>query len=422
MQNNEKTFEDIFKEAFEKAELSPSDRVWKNIERELARKPRLLSMPFLKKLGVAAVIALFVLSASYLVYHFPTTETTQQVVNQPFKSSTFSEAPSPTSSKNQSHTADNQTDFKTNHSKTGKSVASHSSPNSSEPIGLGSNFIIISGSKQSTSNHNKKLETPITLLPLPPLQPLPLALANKHILQPIVTQSARENNQEAPLTFIERPRAWIGVLMTGSKFNPGFSHVTTLQPTPLMKGQYAQASVIHNDLTDSLLNVRSISAQLEGGYFLGRKVALRSGLIFTSNAYQINSSAELYLPQFLQGMTTKPNNIQVRSQLLSVPLQMTYVAGSKWGYRFSAGLLGDFTLAHHISSIGIEGLEYDFGTYKPFNLSATAGIGIFYYLTPQLGIYLEGNYRRGLTSVYQTPHLRSHPEWLGLSSGLLYKF
>lgn len=426
MKSNGKEFEDIFRDAFENAELIPSDKVWERIEKEVAKKPRLIIMPRLKQIGIAAAIALFALSTSYFVYQSYFTPKTTVAIENTTTQPSVTTTPSAAVPQPQDHAAVNDAPQPALANSDKSAVTSNIKVTGE----ANRNAAVIAGAarRQATVLPLTDLQgaksSAIAFLPLAELQMLPVSGYSFHAKTPEKAAVAALSAENVPT---EQPaaasrRGWVGLVVSRNSFNPGFSRVSNMQPTPFIVGQYAEASVIHNDLTDSLFNKNSVSLQIDGGYFIGRKWAIRSGLAFVRNSYSINSSAELILPPFLQGSAAKANSIEVNMQMLSVPLQLAYVSESKFGYQISAGIAGDLTLSHNINSGRVEGVEYTFGNYKPFNISGLAGVGLFYNITPHVGIHVDANYRRSLTSVYQSPHLRANPQWISFGGGLLYKF
>lgn len=426
MKGTDKKFEDLFREAFENAELTPSSEVWKRIERELAKKPRVIAMPILKQIAVAAAVILFTLGTSYFAYRSflkPSNPVTIESTVTPPSAGTNP----------RSETADKQLRQSPSVEEIRENVADKSDVRSHSVVSVRQ---ADKGFLAGTARPNpKKRNLPFVgngeqseFILLPALSFLELPVVKDYFRgiqapEKATLVSVSSSEEELPeKSSVATRRGWAGLVVSGNSFNPGFSRVSNMQPTPFIVGQYAEASVIHNDLTDSLFNKNSVSLQIDGGYFIGRKWAIRSGLAFVRNSYSINSSAELILPPFLQGSAAKANSIEVNMQMLSVPLQLAYVSEGKFGYQISAGIAGDLTLSHNISSRRVEGVEYTFGNYKPFNISGLAGVGLFYNITPHVGIHLDANYRRSLNSVYQSPHLRANPQWISLGGGLLYKF
>ncbi len=430
MKSTGKEFEDIFRDAFENAELMPSDKVWERIEKEVAKKPRLIVMTRLKQIGIAAAIALFALSTSYFVYQsYFTPKTTVAIENMTTQPSVTT-TPSAAVPQLQDHIAANDAPQTTLTNPDGAAVQPPVANSNVKVTGEANKRIaVIAGAarRQATAiplaDTEDAKSSAIAFLPLAELQMLPVSGYSFHAKTPEKAAVAVPPAEDVPT---EKPaasrRGWVGLMISKNSFNPGFSQVSNMQPTPFIVGQYAEASVIYNDLTDSLFNKNSVSLQIDGGYFIGRKWSIRSGLAFTRNSYSINSSAELILPPFLQGSAAKANSIEVNMQTLSVPLQLAYVSEGKFGYQISAGIAGDFTSSHNINSRRVEGIEYTFGNYKPFNISGLAGVGLFYNITPHVGIHVDANYRRSLTSIYQSPHLQANPQWISLGGGLLYKF
>ncbi|WP_448518441.1 outer membrane beta-barrel protein [Rhodoflexus sp.] len=432
MKSNERKFEDIFRDAFENAELAPSAEVWKRIEREVAKKPRLMTMPRLKQIGIAAAIALFALSTSYFGYRYFNAAKPVAIENTTTQPAVIT-TPNTATIQSQDNAASNnapQTAL-TNPTDVGGQLPAVTQ-GSGTTGGTNKRVEIISGAARrniaalppADMQNGKTDANSIAFLPSSALQMLPVEeyslsgkAPEKVAFVPLLS------TEDLPIAKSEESRrGWIGLMVARNEFNPGFSRVSNVQPTPFITGQYAEASIIHNDLTDSLFNKNSVSLQIDGGYFIGRKLAIRSGLAFMRNSYSVNTSAELILPPFLQGSAAKANSIEVHTQMLSVPLQLAYVSQGKFGYQFSAGIAGDITLGHTIHSRRVEGVEYTFGNYKAFNISGLAGVGLFYNFTPHLGIQLDANYRRSLNSVYQTPHLQANPQWISFGGGLLYKF
>ncbi|MCS7019463.1 MAG: outer membrane beta-barrel protein [Cytophagales bacterium] len=430
MKSNGKEWEDIFREAFENAELMPSEKVWERIEREVTKKPHVVVLPKLKQLGIAAAIMLFALSTSYVVYRSffnnpPSVAIEKTVTNPPVTLQPESEKAGMQPQADPAFTPNPQTSSQPAGNGTRPPVHSIAVTDSKSPKGF------VAGASQQNREQQpfphvqlaENSHTSVAFLPLTKLQPLHTEAPIQHSQIKILPLTVPAHEELAkPEELAASRRGWIGLIVAHNRFSPGFSQVSNAQPTPFIRGQYADASVVYNDLTDSLFNKSSVSLQIDGSYFVSRKWAIRSGLTLMRNAYSINSSAELILPPFLQGSAAKANSIDVNMQMLSLPLQIAYVSEGKFGYQISAGIASDFTLSHHINSSQVEGVQYSFGDYKRFNISGLAGIGIFYNLTPQVGIHLDATYRRSLTSVYQTPHLRANPQWISLGGGLLYKF
>ena len=435
MKSNERKFEDIFRDAFENAELMPSAKVWERIEREVAKKPRVIIMPRLKQIGIAAVIALFALSTSYFFgyryFNASNPVAIRNATTQPVVTTTPNTAITQPQGDDQKQAIQNtpQTALTNPNDLIVQSPVAASknlmagSANRRTEIIAGSARRNIAASPLVDTQNGKTDANNIATLPLAELQLLPVETHSLNKAPEKVAFVPLLSAEDLPMAKFEASRrGWIGLMIAHNQFSPGFSRVSNAQPTPFIVGQYAEASVFHNDLTDSLFNKNSASLQIDGGYFISRKLAIRSGLAFMRNSYSVNTSAELILPPFLQGSAAKPNSIEINTQMLSVPLQLAYVSQGKFGYLFSAGIAGDFNLSHIINSTRVEGIQYDLGNYKPLNISGLAGIGVSYNFTPHVGIHIDVNYRRSLTSVYQTPHLQAHPQWISLGGGLLYKF
>lgn len=433
MKSNGKEFEDIFRDAFEHAELVPSAKVWERIEQEVAKKPRFIVMPMLKQIGIAAAVALFALSTSYLAYQSffttnppiaidntttqPAVTTTPNAVNpQPQNNAAVNDAP-PT-------VLVNPADANRQPPATTSGIAAVTGSKKRSELIAGASRQNIAVLPLVDAQSHKADKHTIAFLPLSNLQLLPVEddsfsgkSPEKVAFVPLLSPEDLVSDKSTASR-----RGWVGLMVANNSFTPGFSDVSRVQPTPFIVGQYAEASVIHNDLTDSLFSNRSVSLQIDGGYFIGRRLAIRSGLAFMRNSYSVNTSAELVLPPFLQGSAAKANSVEVNTQLISVPLQLAYVSEGKFGYQLAAGIAGDLTLSHSINSRRVEGVEYTFGDYKAFNISGLAGVGLFYNFTPHVGIHIDANYRRSLTSVYQSPHLQANPQWISFGGGLLYKF
>jgi hypothetical protein len=430
MKSNGKEFEDIFRDAFENAELMPSAKVWEKIEKEVAKKPRFIVMPMLKQIGIAAAVVLFALSTSYFAYQsFFTTSTPVAIENtttQPVVTIPNKVAPQP-----QNNAAVNDAPQTVNAADANGQPPAAVSGITAVTSGKKRSDLIAGASRRNESilpladiQNNKADKNTVAFLPLADLQILPVEKYSFNGKSPekVAFVPLVSTEDFAPDKSVNARRGWVGLMVAHNELNPGFSRVSNIQPTPFIVGQYAEASIIHNDLTDSLFNKRSVSLQIDGGYFIGRKLSIRSGLTFMRNSYNVNSSAELILPPFLQGSAAKANDIEINTQLISIPLQLAYISEGKFGYQFSVGIAGDLTLRHSINSRRVEGIEYTFGNYKPFNISGLAGVGLFYNVTPHVGIHIDANYRRSLTSVYQTPHLQANPQWISFGGGLLYKF
>jgi hypothetical protein len=248
------------------------------------------------------------------------------------------------------------------------------------------------------------------------------------LVMPVVqTQQLQVNNLATPTK-----TSWeVGVLATYNSFQPNFSDVKDgLVPNAFITHNrgtslnYDKNTTIGQDLATNMTNINSLSLGLQVSKNLIGNFGLRSGLFYTSSNYEVQTTTTYFIST-ASGLQTSPNTLFSKTQLFSVPLVAFYqMQTGKLVYGLQAGVQTDFLLQNTLNN-SLEsqfGHTYSFGEYKKVNFNGLVGLRIGYLVLPKLLFSAEANYRKALHSVYDTPNLQAHPQWLSVGFGLGYKF
>ena len=232
---------------------------------------------------------------------------------------------------------------------------------------------------------------------------------------------------------------WIGFGSFYNNFTPNFGFTSTNLPSPLISSNsgiaginYGRGTNVAQQLTENLSVESAFSANFDFGKTISKYWFLRSGFGFTNNRYIVDARITNRLSNIEEDSNTSiaqsrpvlyhDNYIRNSSSLLNIPLQIGIQTQNKGINLFVAGGLStEITLNNSLSNT-FRDASYNFGNYKTINFSALGSVGLLYNFTPHFSTLLEVNYRRSLTSVYQSDNLQSHPQWIGIGLGIRKKF
>ncbi|MCU0448982.1 MAG: outer membrane beta-barrel protein [Bernardetiaceae bacterium] len=484
MINHGDSFEDRFKDAFKDAELEPRPRVWQGIASKLdqvpAHPPKVVPMVTNQAgssrnwFGRYAAAAALLLGLGLAAYFYLTPSETSQIVQQPSiqtlpsdidQTNTHSDSQSlPGQPAEATKSIDNQVSSNEQNPTANSNDGQNTEANESVARPLGQAQVDVrtggktkaavpnglqlnkgysngnadgmnSGTKPTKSiidhNANLLLNNPVGLAPQfqtnlllgSELQQLAVAEPLAQLAAPLVTVN---------VPTVEKvevgPQWWFTA--SGSYFNytPGFSNVSTQMPSPFVSSVRPSIrdydSVAVAPYLDALpQSRRSFGINAEVGKALGRNWGISSGLVFTHQNYTYDAPARIIRAQGTVGDRLMfSNQLNAQSTHVGLPLKAWYQTnGQGLNLRVSAGLLTDFTLGQRLSNTYGE-VAYFLGDYRALNFSAVGSAGLLYNLGPRWGLYADVQYRRALGSVYDTPHLRATPTWLGGSLGVQYRW
>lgn len=251
------------------------------------------------------------------------------------------------------------------------------------------------------------------------------------LVMPVVQLQQLQVNNLATPTKTTKTSWEVGVLATYNSFQPNFSDVKDgLVPNAFITHNqgallnYDKNTTIGQDLATNMTNINSMSLGLQVSKNLIGNFGLRSGLLYTSSNYEVNTNTTYFIST-ASGLQTLPNTVTSNTQLLSVPLVAFYqMQTGKLVYGLQAGVQTDFLLQNTLNN-SLEsqfGHSYSFGEYKKVNFNGLVGLRIGYLVLPKLLFSAEANYRKALHSVYDTQNLQANPQWLSVGFGLGYKF
>jgi Outer membrane protein beta-barrel domain len=226
------------------------------------------------------------------------------------------------------------------------------------------------------------------------------------------------------------PQWWFTA--SGSYFNytPGFANISTQMPSPFVNPVLRSIRSYDSTTLAPFLETlpqsrRSFGFNAEVGKALGRNWGISSGLAFTVQSYTYSAPVRFTIVGALAGNPPAiilANQLDAQATHLGLPLKAWYQTnGRGLNLRLSAGLLTDFTVGQRLNNT-FEDVTYFLGDYRSLNFSAVGSAGLLYNLGPRWGLYADVQYRRAIGSVYDTPHLRATPTWLGGGLGVQYRW
>lgn len=227
---------------------------------------------------------------------------------------------------------------------------------------------------------------------------------------------------------IENPY-WVGFGGFYNTYKPNFQFDSPDLPSPFVtdlvegRSRFPQNINVASAMRDSITINPAFSINIDFGKLIAKSIFVRSGINFSSVRYSINSTVvEKSANVSLARVILTPNTVESMTTSLNIPVQIGYQSAHKrFNYFASAGFSADMLLNNSLTNTYAPAI-YNFGRYKTLNVSALGSAGFLYNLTPQFAALVEMNYRLSLTSVYDSPHLVSRPQWVGFGFGLRKKF
>lgn len=483
MKKDDKNFEEFFRNAFEEAEMIPSQQAWQNISDSLS-KGRNYRVFWWAGSVAASLVVVFL--AYILVYNpcgKPSENTNLSATNAIENKTSIAEKQQNTAAQilpeKKAGTAKIATENSVVEKIGNNNVANAKTENiGTENIGTtkqkiatefasktqnGKNEIVIltndvAKNKNQDKTKDKEKTESKTKQSVEQTAAVSLLAANEVAVENQLEKALLVNNLEpkslAWLTKIEIPllvfpvvqpqqlqvnnatptkTSWeIGFTATYNAFQPNFSDVKDgLVPNAFITHNrgallnYDKNTTIGQDLATNMTNLTSMSLGLQVSKNLIGNFGLRSGLLYTSSNYEVKTNTISFVPVLPRGADSVPNTVTSNTQLLSVPLLAFYqMQTGKLVYGLQAGLQTDFLLQNTLNN-SLEsqfGHTYSFGEYKKVNFNGLVGLRIGYLVLPKLLFSAEANYRKALHSVYDTQNLQAHPQWLSVGFGLGYKF
>ncbi len=461
-------FEEFFRQSFDGAELTPSNKVWEHIEQDLNQNetPRYrLAVWWLSGLAAMVLLSFF----AYLLLWNPVAPTysasSASVANNvstatPIAENTnnnhiVSTVVEPNGKATNASTTSQvvQATVETNAQK----IESTTTTNKSSKVQSGStkkyatttpsnknNFVANSKNRAIATTHkttaNNLIVAPVnteekistvplatpfnTLVPLP-FQPLPFKeLKGEAILAPIQVATSSTTPQVAsnPST----PKNWVAVQGFYGTYSPNFSNVqdgavpNAYLSNPINKGFNYDQNTFANDLTP--LKGTTFSVGIEASRILWKGFGLKGGVLYTENQFQFNK--EIFAVVVSVANSKRQIVISNTIQQIGVPISAFYQKDlGKFTVGVHAGVQTDMLLNNTVTnSRSDEGHTVSFGTHKSLTFAGITGFQVGYQLMPRVQIFVESSYRQSLSSVYDTPLLQAQPSWFNVGSSLRYKF
>lgn len=459
-------FEEFFRQSFDGAELTPSNKVWEHIEQDLNQNetPRhRLAVWCLSGLAAMVLLSFF----AYLLLWNPVapmySTSSASVANNVSTAMPIAENTNnttiPTGVEPNTKTANVstipqvvQTTVETNAQKiqrattTNKSSTIQSSSvkkyatttqNAKNNFVANSKTMLMATTDKNTVDNNvtplgneeKASALPLatqfnTLVPSP-FQLLPFKdLKGKVILAPIQTPTSNPTPQVTnnPNT----QKNWVAVQGFYGSYTPNFSDVqdgaipNAYLSNSINKGFNYDQNTFATDLAP--LKGTTFSVGIEAGRTLWKGFGLKSGVLYTENQFQFNK--EIFAVVVSVANSKRQIVISNTIQQIGVPISAFYQQDmGKFTVGVHAGIQTDMLLSNTVTnSRADEGHTVSFGTYKSLTFSGMTGLQVGYQIVPRMQLFIESSYRQSLSSVYDTPLLQAQPSWFNVGSSLRYKF
>jgi len=459
-------FEEFFRQSFDGAELTPSNKVWEHIEQDLNQNetPRYrLAVWWLSGLAAMVLLSFFAYlllwnpvaptysaSSSSVANNAPTTTiaennntTTPNVVEPNTKATNASTTPQIVQSIVETNSQKIESATTTN--KRGNKVQSgavkkYATTTQNSKNNFVANSKTIVTTDKNTVNHNNIL-TPLgteekasvlplatqfnTLVPLP-FQLLPFkGLKGEAILTPIQTPTSTPTPQVT--NSLSTQKSWVAVQGFYGSYTPNFSNVQdSIVPNPYLTNSLKQGlyNYDQNSFAKDLNNLQgtTFSIGIEAGRTLWKGFGLKGGVLYTENRFEFNKTISAIA--ITSAALVRQVQIKNTTQQIGIPISAFYQKDlGKFTVGVHAGMQTDFLLNNTVgNSIEQEGHTFNFGTYKSLTLSGITGLQVGYQLMPRMQIFVESSYRQSLSSVYDTHFLQAQPSWFNVGSSLRYKF
>lgn len=470
MKRQDKSFEDFFRESFEGAEMQPSTQLWENISNRLDSKTDNKPAYYWWLGGIAA--SLLVVFVAYIALYNPFGNTQNENLAQ----ANTVQITENQAAKNNA-VADNKAILPVEKKTTDENIVSKESSVKNEllqkeiAVNSSQNSVITKNNQQLSNKETKKVAdnsgnknkiiAPIVIktvddkitdiaknnIKINPtivtIAPTDEKLYELNLLKRIDFAVIPSELQPLQMIFVTPTQQLLVLSPTKTKsgfeftvtgfynsFSPNFSGVKDgITPNPFVTnidkrfGVVYDSSLFAQDLAKPT-NLTSYSFAVGVNKKLYKGFGLQAGLGYTSVSYVIEHKNFFFFnPTIIQG--SAPNTLYQKTGLLNIPVALTYgLQTGKVFYGLQAGIQTDVLLENSLDNKLAKsgGHVYSFGEYNTLNFNGLAGLKVGYLITPNISIHTELNYRKALNSVYDTPNLKSNPDWLGLGFGMGYRF
>ncbi len=475
MKPEQNNMEDLFRSAFEDASLEPphKEKMWGMIANAIPKPPiPIYKMAWFRVSGIAASIALL-LGVFYFLNDKPTpisytdetgkpaivenTQKNTENIKKDKKNEVISAIPNPAEKQKSSEQIENQLSTakdnlpqntesklieKNENLATSLKKVSKSQENAKENVvnneavpaekKIAEKEISTQKDKNPAiiaSNTEEKAAEKIVfevqeIFVLTPEIAFPQALLQPPTIQLVVVSKVEVAPEKVK---IENPY-WVGFGGFYNAYKPNFQFNAPDLPSPFVRSindvsRFPQNMNVAKSMRDSITINPALSVNIDFGKLIAKNLFIRSGINFSSVRYSINSTVvDKSANVALASVILTPNTVENMTASLHIPVQFGYQSNGKGlNYFVSGGFSTDILLNNSLTNTYSPAV-YDFGTYKTLNISALGSAGLLYNIAPRFSALIEVNYRRSLTSVYDSPHLQSRPQWIGFGIGLRQKF
>jgi len=231
--------------------------------------------------------------------------------------------------------------------------------------------------------------------------------------------------------------SFVGISGYSETFKPQFqgntlaiSKAVQLGDTPFTNGLNSVDNDLHLALQDSTSNLQSFRYGIDFG--LKFKNLLKKGTFSLVSGAHLTQTEFTVQSHFVRTTSTQAhtdrqqiveNQLQNKSQLLNVPLQMIYTSGnsSNLGFRLGAGIETDFLLTNEWTNQSDE-LTYNLGTAQTVNFNYVLNGGILYRIGNHIELGFDISQKQALNSTYDSKYLESKPLRIGFGGHLNVEF
>lgn len=399
-------FDDSFREAFNGAEIIPSDSVWTNIERDLEKNSGKKGLLLLIQLLAAASLlyAMGVTGTYYL--HRPQFEKSQSVALNTYEA--------PSQSKDETSKAERIPDSKPTATKEYSKLNVRAKSVGILPKEESTETVIIE--MVETKAPEIRNESHVQLGTLSPLE----EVQQQQFTPPVSTEPdpgavllsrlKDEERKYQPKKKRSNEKLWTSIGVGAGSFNPSSSTSTTSSPSmktlsssstttsasPSMGMSYSIGISLATRITDRIV--------LQGGIsYLGQNAEFTSSTAIMENRVALNEHADAAE----EVTTTSPYKVRSASQYMSIPLQAGYVLiDQDFALQLNGGISTDLFIQNTLTPENdLERVIHRSGAdspYRTINFSGLLGTELSYKVGDNYRIALNPGLRYALNSIYKS--------------------
>jgi len=231
--------------------------------------------------------------------------------------------------------------------------------------------------------------------------------------------------------------SFVGLSGYSETFKPRFQGNTSaiskaiqLGDTPFTDGLNSFDNDLHLALEDSTSNLQSFRYGIDFG--LKFKNLLKKGTFSLVSGAHLTQTEFTVQSHFVRTTSAQAhtdrqqivgNQLQNKSQLLSIPLQVVYTSGnsSNLGFRLGTGIETDFLLKNEWTHQNDE-LTYNLGTAQTVNFNYVLSGGLLYRIGNHVQLGFDIRQKQALNSTYDSEYLESKPLRVGFGGYLNIEF